>query len=392
MSLNFTLSDEHKEVKIAAREFATKEFTTNKAREYIEKEEFAWELYKKAAGLGFLRPHIPEEYGGQDMDFLSTILIHEEFVRADPTLGTSILSGPFGSHLLYEYGTEEQKKTYILRVLSGECTMFAAFTEPDHGSDILELSTTAIKDGDYYVINGVKTFITNAYTADFGLVLCQTEPEAKPTYRGQSILIVEKEAEGFEATPMKAKLGQRCTPLGELSFDNVKVHKTALVGTENRGFYHALRFFTVGRVRVAAYALGMAEGAFDRALKYAQERKQFGKPIIEFQAVSHKLAEMATMIEAAKFLTYRAAWAIDERRYTPRALALIASMAKNYTSEIASTVIDMAIQIFGGYGYMEEYDICRYWRDSRICRIYEGTTEVNNGVIIDALIRREYVL
>lgn len=388
--MRFELSEEHKEVKAAAREFAEKEFTTDKAKEFVEKGEFPWYLYKKAAELGFLRPHIPEEYGGQSMDYLSTILIHEEFVRVDSTLGTAVLSGPFGAQLIYEYGTEEQKKAYLPRVLSGEATMFAAFTEPGHGSDILRLDTTARKDGEYYIINGTKTFITNATTAEFGVVLCQTNPEAEPPYRGQSIFIVERDTEGLDVTPMKGKLGQRCNPLGELSFSDVRVHKSALLGEENRGFYQALRFFTVGRVRVAAYALGMAEGAFDRALSYAKEREAFGRKIIEFQAVGHKLAEMATLIEAARFLTYRAAWAVDQGTYSPRALSAITSMAKNFASEMASKVIDMAIQIFGGYGYMEDYDVCRYWRDSRVCRIYEGTTEINYGVILDALARGHY--
>ena len=388
--MRFELSEEHKEVRAAAREFAEKEFTTDKAREFVEKGEFPWYLYKKAAKLGFLRPHIPEEYGGQGMDFLSTILIHEEFVRVDSTLGTAVLSGPFGAQLIYEYGTEEQKKAYLPRTLSGEATMFAAFTEPGHGSDILRLDTTARKDGEYYVINGTKTFITNAPTAEFGVVLCQTNPGAEPPYRGQSIFIVERDAEGLDITPMKGKLGQRCNPLGEISFSDVRVHKSALLGEENRGFYHALRFFTVGRVRVAAYSLGMAEGAFDRALSYAKEREAFGRKIIEFQAVGHKLAEMATLIEAARFLTYRAAWAVDQGTYSPRALSAITSMAKNFASEMASKVIDMAIQIFGGYGYMEDYDVCRYWRDSRVCRIYEGTTEINYGIILDALARGHY--
>lgn len=379
--MNFQLTEEQEEIKEAVREFAEKEFTPELAREYDRREEFPFELYRKAAKLGFICLHFEEEYGGQGYGFMETILTIEEFCRADSTLGTAILIGAFGSDMIHMFGTEEQKNKYLRKVASGEWISSGAFTEPARGSDITMVDTTAVKEGGSYVINGTKTLISNAPIADFAVVLCQTTPGVE--HRGESLFIVDKGTEGFEATKIEGKLGIRASPIGEYSFTDVRVPVDALIGVENMGFYHTLEFLDVGRVAVAAQAVGMAQGALDRALKYAKERVQFGRPISDFQAIQHKLADMATQIEAARLMTYKAAWYIDRGRIVPQ----LTCMAKNFATTAACRIIFDALQVFGGYGYLAEYDIERYYRDIRITEIYEGTTEIQKNMIARFLLR-----
>ncbi|MEM2534068.1 MAG: acyl-CoA dehydrogenase family protein, partial [Candidatus Nezhaarchaeales archaeon] len=276
--------------------------------------------------------------------------------------------------------SEEQKEKYLVKVARGEWISSGAFTEPAHGSDITVLDTTAKRDGDYYVINGTKTLISNAPIADFAVVLCQSEPGVR--YK-QTLLIVDKGCEGFEASKIEGKMGIRASPIGEYSFNNVRVSIENLVGTEGMGFYHTLEFLDLGRVGVAAQAVGMAQGALDRALRYAKERSQFNRKIADFQVIQHKLADMAIQIEAARLLTYKAAWYVDKGRIIPE----LTSMAKTYATEMAIRVIDEALQIFGGYGYIAEYDVERYYRDVRITPLYEGTSEIQRNVIAKALLR-----
>ena len=373
--MDFELTEEQKEIQRAAREFAEKEFEPEIAREYDRKEEFPFDLHKKAAELGFIGCHFDEEYGGQGLGVLENFLILEEFCRADSTLGTALLVSSFGSDMILMFGTEEQKKKYLPKVARGEWIASGAITEPAHGSDITLMDTTAVLDGDKYVINGTKTLISNATIADFAVVLCQTKPEAGR--RGQSVFVVDKGMEGLEATKIAGKMGIRASPLGEYSFSNVRVPKEALIGVENMGFYHTLEFLDVGRAAVAMQAVGMAQGAFDRALKYAKERMQFGRRLTDFQVIQHKLADAATQIEAARLFAYKAAWYIDKGRIVPK----LSCMAKNFATRMAVRVIDDALQIFGGYGYIAEYDIERYYRDIRVTDLYEGTTEIQKNMI-----------
>jgi alkylation response protein AidB-like acyl-CoA dehydrogenase len=383
IKLDFEFTKEQVLIRETARKFAHEEFKKELAKRIDEKCEFPWELYKKAGQLGLLRPSLPEEYGGGGFGVLEDVIVREELTRVDSTLGQAIISGPFGAELINLYGNENQKKKYLPKVLSGDNVMFSAFTEPDHGSDITKLSTTVIKKGEKWVINGTKTFITNAPLAKFGIVLCQ-EPDKIPSHRYQTMFIVETDMQGIKINELKGKMGQRGSPIGEIVFDNVEVTEEQLLGKEYRGFYQALHFFIYGRLGVAANAVGMSLGAFDRALEYAKSRIQFNKPIIEFQAISHKLSKMAQMIDAARLLTYQGAWWIDNKKDADlRTLSAISSMAKSYASEVATNVIDMAIQIFGGYGYMSDFDVERYYRDARVLRIYEGTTEINDSIIIE---------
>jgi alkylation response protein AidB-like acyl-CoA dehydrogenase len=387
--MDFKFNNEQILIRRVAREFALSEFTSDLARDMDDKCYFPWELYKKAADLRLLRPSISEEYGGGDYGMLEEVMVHEEFTRVDSTIGQAILSGAFGSKILDLYGSDRQKRTLLNRVLRGDVVTYAAFTEPEHGSDITRLGTKAVKKGDRWIINGRKIFITNAPIAEFGIVLCQTG-DMEPSYRYQTMFIIYNDAQGVRVSEMKGKLGQHGSPIGELQFDEVEVSPDDIVGRENRGFYQALHFFSFGRLRAAANAIGMSLGAFDKALEYALSREQFGRKIFDFQAISHKISNMLIKIEAARLLLYRAAWYIDREDVDNRKFSILSSIAKLFASEMASYVADQAIQILGGYGYMKEFDVERIARDVRVIRIYEGTTEILHNIISELLKEGRY--
>jgi alkylation response protein AidB-like acyl-CoA dehydrogenase len=380
--MDFKLAEEQMEIKRAAREFAEKEFTPELALEYDQKEEFPTELYREAAKLGFTSMRIPQEYEGQGYGVLEECLVVEEFCRVDPGLGVAIsLGNLMVPDVLLKHGTEEQKEKYIPPLAKGEKIAAAAFTEPEHGSDITRLDTKAVKSGNEWIINGSKQFITNAPIADTFIILCQTDPNATPPHRGQSLFLAEKGMPGLEATKLHGKMGIRPCVTGSLAMSDLRVPEANLVGELNKGFYYALELFDGTRITVAAQAVGMAQGAFEKALAYAKTRKQFGQPIINFQGVSFKLAEMAIKIETARLLTYKAAWVYDHEKPSPVAT----SMAKAYASRVAMEVTDEAIQIFGGYGYLADYHVERFHRCAKITEIYEGTSEIQKLTIINFL-------
>lgn len=382
--MDFELSEEQMDIKKAVREFCEKELTPELGLELSRKEEFPRELYKKAAKLGFTSIRFPGEYGGQGYGILEECLVTEEMCRADPGLGVAVMTGTFSSDIIMEHGTEEQKEKYIPPLCKGESISALACTEPAHGSDITRMDTTAVKIGDEWLINGSKTFISNAPIATFFNVLCQTDPKVTPSYRGESVIIVNRDTDGVDTSQLKDKMGIRPAVTGEVSFSDVKVPEDNLVGELNRGFYYVMSFFDLSRVPVAAQAVGMAQGAFERAFNYAKEREQFGSPIIRFQAISLKLAEMATKIETARLLTYKAAWLADQGKKDP----VITSMAKTFASRTAMEVTDEAIQIHGGYGYMGDYHIERFHRCAKITEIYEGTSEIQKLTIMRYLLKR----
>jgi alkylation response protein AidB-like acyl-CoA dehydrogenase len=383
--LNFELTPEQKDIKMAVMEFCEKEFTDEAFNRYCEKEEFPWELLRRAAELGFIGIHFPEEYGGQGYGYFENTLIAEEMTRADPELGIPLTFADFGSELILKFGTEEQKENYIPRIARGDGLSAAAFTEPSGGSDISKcLETVAHKEGDEFIINGRKTFITNADISDFIITLCQTNPESKPPYRGQSIIIVENGTPGVEVTKLTGKLGLKLSPTCEVSFNDVHVPEENLLGELNRGFYHTLEFLNESRIEIAAQGVGIAQGSLDRALRYAKERTLFGKPLIELQAVAHKLADMAIKVEAARLLTYKAAWLADQGKTDP----MISSIAKTYAARAGVEVTDEAAQIFGGYYFLDDYEIERFYRHAKIIEIYEGTKEVQKDNIARFLRRR----
>ncbi len=380
--MNFDLTPEQKEIQRAADEFAKGEFDKDVALDLDRNHQYPFDILKKACNLGFIGIHYPEEYGGQGYGILENALIVEAFCRRDSGIGVCLSIANFSSEIILRFGNEAQKKKYLIPITRGEAISAGAFTEPDHGSDITSLRTTGVKDREGYLINGVKTFISNGTIANFVIVLCQSDPQAKPTYRGQSTFIVEKGSKGFEVNELGEKMGIKMTSTTEMSFDQVRIPEENLIGMLHRGFYQVLEFFDESRVMVAAQALGIAQGAFDRALDYAKKREQFGQKLVEFQVTQHKLADMATQIEAARCLVYKAGWNFDQGRIDPK----WTSMAKMYAGRVAVEVAQEAIQIHGGYGYMLEYEVERYYRDARITEIYEGTREIQKNTIASAMI------
>lgn len=380
--MEFGLNKEQDAIQKAAREFAKGEFDKEIALEHERSHTFPSEIWKKACELGFMGIHFPEEYGGQEYGVFENALVVEEFCRQDSGIGIALSLADFSSEIILRFGSEQQKGKYLIPITEGKAISSGGITEPDHGSDITLMDTTATKQGDEYIINGVKTFITNGTTSDFAIVLCQTDPLAKPTYRGQSIIIVDKDTPGYTTADVGEKMGIKMSPTGELSFNNVRVPLTNLVGQENRGFYHVLEFFDESRIEIGAQALGIAQGAFDRALAYTKERTQFGKKLAEFQVTQHKLADMAAKIETARLVVYKSAWNFDQGNIDPK----LTSIAKMYAARVAVEVADEAIQLFGGYGYMLEYEVERFYRDAKITEIYEGTREIQKNTIASALL------
>lgn len=384
-NMEFELSEEQNGIKNAVREFCEKEFKPELALELDKKEEFPLKLYKSAAKLGYTSMVFPEEYGGQGYGLLETCIAIEEMCRADSSFGVAISSGNFGSDLILAHGTDEQKEKYLPPICKGDYLSAAAFTEPNiSGSDITRMETTATKYGKEWWINGTKTFITNATNADFIIVLTQTDAKVRPTYRGETLFVVDKGSEGLETTKLRDKMGIRCSVTGEVNLNNVKVTDWNIVGELNRGFYHTMEFLDKTRVGVAAQAVGMAQGAWEIAFKYSKQREAFGQPILQHEAIGCTLAEIVTKIEAARWLTYRAAWLIDVGKMDPMATAMV----KLFASKVAMEATDFAIQTLGGYGYLGEYRVERYHRDAKITEIYEGTSEIQKLTVLKYLIRK----
>jgi alkylation response protein AidB-like acyl-CoA dehydrogenase len=381
--MDFDLTEEQKDIVKAARAFAEGEFP-ELAQECDRKEEFPRALWKKACQHGFVGVFIPETYGGAGLGFLEHCLINEEFWRVDPGLSASILSATFGSELILLFGNEEQKRKRLPPLPKGEKITGAAITEPDAGSDVAAVTTTARLEGDEYVLSGNKMFITNGTTADFLQVLCITEPEAKRVHDRFSVITVETDRKGFEANKLKNKLGIRASDTAEIAFNDVRVPKENLVGTPGRGFQQFMVFFDHTRLHICAQAVGLAQGAMEQAIRHVRGRKVFGKPLASYQATQFKIAEMATRIEAGRTLYQKAAWLVDQGRIDS---ALI-SMAKWFTGEVAVRVADESLQLHGGYGFIGEYNIERFYRDAKIVEIYEGTKEIEKLVIARALLGR----
>lgn len=380
--MDFRLNSEQEAIQTAARDFAKGEFDKEIALEHERNHTFPTDIWKKACELGFVGIHYPEEYGGQEYGVFENALVVEAFCRQDSSLGIAVSLADFASEIVLRFGNEDQKKKYLIPITSGEAISSGGFTEPDHGSDITLMNTTAARDGDEFVINGGKTFITNGTISNFAVVLCQTDDQVQPTYRGQSVILVEKDTPGYTTGDVGEKMGIKMTSTAELSFNDVRVPVTNLIGKENRGFYHVLEFFDESRIEIAAQALGIAQGAFDRALAYTRERSQFGKKLADFQVTRHKLADMASKIETARLIVYKAAWNYDQGKIDPK----LTSMAKMYAGRVAVEVADEAIQLFGGYGYMLEYEVERFYRDAKIMEIYEGTKEIQKNTIASALL------
>jgi alkylation response protein AidB-like acyl-CoA dehydrogenase len=375
--MDYELSDEQKQIRDEVRRFAENEIAPI-AGEYDREEKYPHDLIETAGEMGMLGASIPVEYGGAGYSTLETAIIIEELFAVDPGVGLCVASTGFGGEAIVASGTDEQKEEYLPPVASGDAIMGAAISEPDTGSDVASISTRAEKDGDEWVINGNKMWITNGSIGDFFVVLCQTDPDAEGHYNGFSQIIVESDRDGFTAEKITGKLGIRASDTAELILDDVRVPEENLLGTQGAGFLQQMQFFDATRTGVAAQGVGIAKGALERALDYAKEREQFDRPIGDFQAIQHKLADMKTTTEAARQLTYKSAWSVDNKN---EQLTTLASMAKEYASRIAVEVADEAVQIHGGAGYVDDFDVERFYRDAKITQIYEGTSEIQKNVI-----------
>jgi len=378
--MDFDLSEEHKIIQDMAYKFAVKEIAP-KAKEYDRAEKYPREIVQKAAELGLVGPTIPEEYGGAGYGFLEQALIIEQMARVDLGITQAIEAAAFGSQNLIFFGTEEQKRKYLTPLAQGHAVAAGAYTEPDAGTDIAAARTKAVVDGEDWVITGNKMFITNGTICDFMAVFCLSDPAVESPYERHSLILVESDRPGIDAKPIKGKMGLRASDTAEVAFDGVRVPQENLIGQRGQGFKQLMRFFDATRTTVASQAVGLAQGALDLAIAYTKERITFGRPLISNQAVQFQLAEMATRIEMARMATYRAAWLVDQGRPS----AKLNSMAKYYAGEVAVWVCDQALQLHGGYGYIDEYDIQRFYRDAKILEIYEGTKEAEKMVIAKRL-------
>lgn len=381
--MNFSFTEEQEMLKKMVRDFAENEIAPTAAIR-DEEERFDRDIFDKMAELGLTGIPWPEKYGGIGSDYVSYVIAVEEISRVCASMGvtlsvqTSLVGWP-----IYTFGTEEQKETYLRAIATGEKIGAYALTEPGSGSDAAAMKTTAVLDGDEYVLNGTKIFITNGGIADVYLVFALTDPEAK--HKGVSAFLVDADSPGFKVGKIERKLGIRSSPTAEIIMEDCRVPAKNLLGKPGEGFKIAMKTLDGGRNGIAAQAVGIAQGAFDAALEYAKTRKQFGKPIGSFQAIGFKLADMKTNIEAARLLTYLAAWKESEGL----SYGMESAMSKVFAGDMAVKVTTEAVQIFGGYGYTKEYPVERYLRDAKITQIYEGTNEIQRLVISKMLFADE---
>jgi len=380
--MRLELDEDHQMLRETLRRFAEDEIEP-KAAHYDKTREFPLDQFKKCAELGLSGVMVDSDHGGAEMDALSYVISIEEISRVDASLGVVLsVNNSLYCHPISTFGTEEQKKKYLTPFAKGEKLGAYCLTEADAGSDAGSLATTAVRKGDKYVLNGAKVFVTNGIAADACIVYARTDPAASRS-KGISAFIVERGFPGYSLGKPETKLGITSSGSVEVVLTDCEVPAENLLGEEHKGFRIALHTLDGGRIGIAAQALGIAQGALDKALQYSKERVQFGGPICEKQSIQWMLADMATETDAARLMTYRAAWAKDKQdRYT-----LEASMAKLFASEVANRVAYKAVQIYGGYGYISEYPVERYFRDARITEIYEGTSEIQRMVIASHILK-----
>jgi alkylation response protein AidB-like acyl-CoA dehydrogenase len=380
--MDFTLSKEQRDIQKAAREFALGEFP-ERAQEFDRNETFDLDIWRKACELGFVGVFIDEQYGGAGLGFLEHCLITEEFWAVDAGMANAVITSTFGSELLGLFGTEEQKQTYLPPLVGGEAIIGTAITEPDAGSDVTGALTTAVRDGEDWVINGSKMFITNGSIARYLNVFCLTDPENPDRHQRHSFFIVETDRPGFEANKLHGKLGIRANDTAEVSFSNVRVPGKNLIGQEGNGFKELMAFFNLTRLHICAMAVGIARAAMEESIAHIKKRHQFGAPLASFQVNQFKVAEMATLIRAARNLYYEAAWLTDQGKMDHA----VTAMAKWFSGQIAVRCADEALQMHGGYGYIDEYKVQRIYRDAKIVEIYEGTKEIEKLIVARSLLR-----
>ncbi len=374
-------SVEHELVRQLAREFAEKELEP--IMEEVDKTgDFPSEVLKKMADAGFFGIKVPKEFGGAGGDHRAYAIVMEELARVS-AVATVYVSSPNSllSAPLMLAGTDEQKKKYLEPLAKGEINMCFGLTEPGAGSDAGSLQTTAVQDGDYYILNGRKCFITGAPISDYIIVFAKTDAQKKAA--GITTFIVDSKAEGVSFGKAEDKMGVKGCPTSDVVLENVRVHKSDMLGLLNRGFITAMKTLSVGRLGIACQALGIAQGAMDEAVKYSKQRSQFGKTLSKFQSIQFDIAEMETLLQACRLMVYETAYKMDMGTATDKD----ASMAKLFVTENAKVIIDKALQIHGGYGYIKEYPIERMYRDIRVTTIYEGTSQIQKMVIANSVLK-----
>ena len=365
----------------SARNFAEKHIRPE-MMDWDERQYFPKDLFQKMGEQGFMGVLVPEEYGGTGLGYQEYITVIEEVAQVCSSIGLSLAAhNSLGTNHILMFGNEEQKKKYLPKLASGEHVAFWGLTEANTGSDAMRMQCTAEKDGDYYVINGTKNWITHGISGDVGVVLVRTGDLLDS--HGISAFVIERNMEGFSAGKKENKLGMRASETAELVFENCRVHKSQLLGNEGEGFIQAMKILDGGRISIAALSLGIAKGAYKAALKYSKEREQFGKAISKFQAIAFKLADMATEIEAAELLTRKAGYLKDNHLPVTK----ISAMAKYMASEVCVKVATDSIQVHGGYGYTKDFPVEKFFRDSKLCTIGEGTSEIQKLVISRSLLK-----
>lgn len=380
--MDFALTKEQTDIQKAAREFALGEFP-ERAQEFDRNETFDLNIWRKACELGFVGVFIDEKYGGAGLGFLEHCLITEEFWAVDAGMANAVITSTFGAELLGLFGTEEQKQSYLPPLVSGEAIIGTAITEPDAGSDVTGAITTAVREGDEWVINGSKMFITNGTIAKYLNVFCLTDPDNPDRHQRHSFFIVETDRPGFEANKIHGKLGIRANDTAEVSFSNMRIPSKNLIGREGNGFRELMAFFNLTRLHICAMAVGIARAAMEESIAHIKKRHQFGVPLASFQVNQFKVAEMATLIRAARNLYYEAAWLTDQGQMDHA----LTAMAKWFSGQIAVRCADEALQMHGGYGYIDEYKVQRIYRDAKIVEIYEGTKEIEKLIVARSLLR-----
>jgi len=388
--MDFSLTREQKDIKKAAAEFARGEFKPELAQECEFNHRFPREIYKKAGELGFIGLDYPETVGGGDLSVMENVLVIEEFCKADSGMGMAIHLAYLPAKILKIFGTPEQHKKFLSPLVKGDWVSAVSFTEPDHGSDLTRMDTALKEQDDGFVLNGTKIFTTNGGYADFFIVLAQEDPEAGPG-KGMTTIIVERDLSSWlggkmEINEIPDKMGLRMTSSSELVFQDLKISKENILGKKGRGLLNVLDFLDESRIEIGAQALGNCEGAFLKALNHAREREQFKRPIIDFQAIGHKLARMWSQLQTLKWITYYGAWLCDNSpQKISGTIPLFTSIVKHHVPETAKSIIDDAITVFGGYGYFLDQDVERRYRDNRIIEMYEGTVEVQLNNIVRIL-------
>jgi alkylation response protein AidB-like acyl-CoA dehydrogenase len=379
--VDFEFTKEQKDIAKAAREFAEKEFV-DRAEEFDRDESFDEAIFKKAAALGFIGMFIAEEYGGAGLGLVEQCILHEEFSAVDMGTGVAVTTGSFGAEVIQRFGTEEQKQTYLPPVTRGELILGCAFTEPDAGSDLVAASTTAVRDGDDFVVNGSKMFITNGTRADLLLCFVLTDPANPHRHKRHSMVLVETGRPGYEANKLRGKLGIRASDTTEIAFNDVRVPRANLLGEEGAGFTEAMYCFNLNRIGIAAQGVGLMRACITESVRHAKKRMIGGVPLASYQATQLKLADMYTWMRAGRNLVYEAALKIDQGKTD---YALVAA-AKAFCGEKAVACANMALQLHGGYGYLADYKVNRIYRDAKITEIYEGTTEIEKLLIAKTLL------